>query len=108
MNDAEPIAKRLIGILKNRASEMRKTIRTSLAAIRAFPMQFTGFEVVNTLAAAARTADAFRPALADEVSTTSVFVWKHRLELGDAHLMDLRGLFCSGHDDLPFARETVA
>jgi hypothetical protein len=71
-------------------------------------MPFTGLEVISPLTPAARAADAFRPSFADKVSATSIFVGKHGLELGDAHLMDLRGLFCSGHDDLSFIGKTVA
>jgi hypothetical protein len=108
MNDAIPIAERLIGVFENRASKMGETICAALAAIRALPVPFHGFEVISPLASAARAADAFRPALADKIGTTSFFVWKHRLELGNAHLMDLRWLFCSGHDDLSFVRKTVA
>jgi hypothetical protein len=108
MNDAIPIAKRLIGILKNRAGEMRETIGAALSAIRAFPMPFTGLEIISPLASAARAPHAFRPALADKVSTASVFVREHSLKLGDAHLMDLRWLFCSRHNGLQFVEKTVS
>jgi hypothetical protein len=107
MDNAIPVAKRLIGVLKNRASEMRETIRAALSAIRAFPMPLTGFEVIHPFAAATRATDAFWPALADKVSATSIFVWKHALKLGDAHLMDLRGLLCSSHI-LSFMGKTVS
>ena len=108
MNDAIPIAERFIRVLENRTSEMRETIRASLAAIRALPMPSTGFKIVNPFTPATRAADAFRPALANKVSTTSVFVGEYRLELRDAHLMDLRRLFCSGHDGLLIDGKTVA
>jgi hypothetical protein len=108
VNDAIPIAERLVGIFENRARKVRETIRTSLSAIRAFPMPFTGLEAISPLAPAARAADAFRPALADKVSTASVLVRKHRLELGNAHLMDLRRLFCSGHNGLSYVGKTLA
>jgi hypothetical protein len=108
MNNTIPIAKRLIGVLEYRACEMRETICAALSAIRTLPMPFTGFEVISSLTPAARAADAFRPSFADKVSATGVFVWKHRFELSDAHLMDLRWLFCSRHDGLPFAGKTIA
>jgi hypothetical protein len=108
MNNAVPIAQRLISVFENRARKVGETICASLAAIRAFPVPFPGFEIINPFASATRTADAFRPTLANEVSTTGIFVWKHRLELRDGQLVDLRGLFCSGHNGLPFIGKTVA
>jgi hypothetical protein len=108
MNDAIPVTERFIGVFEDRASQMRETICASLAAMRAFPMPFPGLEVISPFAPAARTADAIRPTLTNEVSTTGVFVWKHRLELGDGHLMDLRWLFCSRHNDLPYVGKIVA
>jgi hypothetical protein len=80
---------RTLSILRGKHGVSLPHLR-DVAAIRALPVPFTGFEVISPLASTARAADAFRPALADEVSATGVFVWKHCLELGNAHLMDLR------------------
>ena len=107
MDDAEPVTKRFIRVFENRPCDMREAIafrRTSVA----LPMPRLRGNGLSLCSTAARAADTFWPALADEISTASVFVGKHRLELGDAHLMDLRRLFCSGHNDLSYVGKTVA
>ena len=107
VDNAKPIAERLIRVFENRPCDMREAIafrRTSVA----LPMPRLRGNGLSLCSTAARAADTFWPALADEVSTTSVFVGEHRLELGDAHLMDLRELFCPGHNDLSFVGKNVA
>src|SRR6202022_499628 len=70
---------------------------TGWSALRALPVPFAGFEIIDLGIAATRAMYAIRPATRLQIGLASVFVRKHRLELGDAHLMNLRGLFCAGH-----------
>jgi len=97
VNDAEPIAKRFIGVLENRAGKVRKAVAAATAAIRAFPVPLAGFQVINPSAAAARAAHAFRPSLANKVSAASLFIGEQFLELFNRHLDDLRLLLLPGH-----------
>jgi hypothetical protein len=96
VDDAEPIAKRFIGVLKNRPGDDRKSI-SGRGALRALPMPFAGFEVIDLGIAATRAMYAVRPSTGLQIGLACVFVRKHRLELGDAHLMNLWGLFGAGH-----------
>ncbi|MDQ6867650.1 MAG: hypothetical protein M3178_04330 [Pseudomonadota bacterium] len=96
MDDAEPIAKRFIGVLKNRSGDDRKPV-TGRSALRALPVPFAGFEVIDLGIATTWAVDAIRPPASFQIGLACVFVREHRLELGDAHLMNLRGLFCASH-----------
>jgi hypothetical protein len=107
VNNAEPVTERFVRVLEDSSGNMRKAIALRRASV-ALPMpRFCG-DGISLLGPATRAADTIRPTLADEVSTTSVFVWEHFFELCDGQLMDLGVLFCSGHDDLSFSRKTVA
>jgi hypothetical protein len=107
MNDTKPIAERFIRVFENRPGDVGKAIAFRRASV-ALPMPRLRGNWISLYSPATRAADAFRPPPADEVRTTSIFVGKHRFELGDAHLMNLRGLFCSSHDHLSFVGETIA
>jgi hypothetical protein len=107
MNDTKPVAERFIRVFENRSCNMREAVAFRCASV-ALPMPRHCRDLVIDHRTAPRAANAFGPAPADEVGTTSVFVREHRLELRDAHLMNLRGLFCSSHDDLSFVGETIA
>jgi hypothetical protein len=107
MDDTKPIAERFIRVFENRSCNMREAIAFRRASV-ALPMPRHCRDSVIDHGTAPRAANAFGPAPADEVGTTSVFVGKHRFELRDAHLMNLRGLFCSSHNDLSFVGETIA
>src|ERR1700730_2074968 len=107
MNNAIPVAERLISVFEDCPGNMRKAIALRCASIT-LPVPRLRRDGINLLSPATRTPDTIWPTLADKVSATSVFVGEHRLELGDAHLMDLRWLFCSRHNDLPFSGKTVA
>jgi len=107
VNNTEPIAKRFIRVFEDSSGNMRKAVVFRCASI-ALPMPRHCRDLVIDHGTAPRAADTIRPALADEISTTSGFIGKHRFELGDGQLMDLWGLFCSSHDDLSFVGETIA
>ena len=100
MNYAIPITERLIGILEDRASKMGKTIALWSASIT-LPMPWLSGDRINLFSPAAWAAHPFRPALADKISTTGVFIGKHFLELSDGKLVNWLWLFGAGHGYLP-------
>jgi hypothetical protein len=107
MNDAVPIAERFIGVFENCSSNMGEAIAVR-CALFALPMPFARRKIVNGGVATTRAANAFRPAARDQVRLAGVFVWKHRLELRDGQLVDLRGLFCSGHGSSSECERTLS
>jgi len=96
MNDAIPIAERLIGVFEDCPGNMRKAIAV-WRAFFALPMPLARWQVIYSRIATTRATDALRPAARDQVSLAGLFVWKQFLELRDGQLMDLWGLFCAGH-----------
>jgi hypothetical protein len=97
VDDAEPVAQRLIRVFKDRAGNVREAIAGLRSALVALPVPRITLQLSGVLSAAARAADALRPAFADKIGATGVLIGKHRLELADGHLMNLLGLLCSGH-----------
>ena len=90
MGDAEPIAKRLLRVLKNRARQGRETVAL-WRAFAALPVEgFVARRIVEVRIAAARAMNAFRPAARHEVPERGFFVTKREtgLELGRRHLRD--------------------
>jgi len=100
VDDAIPIAQRLIGVLENGAGDDREPI-TVWSALFALPMPFTSFKIIDLWIAAARTINAIWPAPGVQVSLASILIGEHGLELGGGQLHDLRRLFGSGHGFLP-------
>ena len=88
VNDAEPVAKRLVGVFEDGSDEMREAIRPALPAVRAFPLPFHRFEGICLDTPAARADDTLGPAVSDEVRATGIFMRERPFELGDCHLMN--------------------
>jgi hypothetical protein len=105
VDNPKPLAQIDVGVLENRADEVREAICATLAALRAFPLKFHCLERVDLLRAATRAIDAIRPALGYKVRIASSLVRERRFPLGDAHLHDLTGLLCAGHDGNPSRQE---
>ena len=89
MGNAEPVAERLIRVLKDGASNVRKAIAVNLASL-ALPV-IARCQRVNLLIATARAANAIRPAPRDQVAAAIFLIGKRRFELSDGHLMDWLG-----------------
>jgi hypothetical protein len=99
MNDAIPVAKRLIGVLKNSTDQNRKAVASGTArgALRALPMPFARWQVIYSRIAATWAANAFWPAARLQVRLAGVFVWKHRLKFRGGKLMNWFWLFAARH-----------
>src|ERR1700730_4570704 len=96
MNDAIPIAKRLVSVFEDRPGNMRKAIAV-WRALFALPMPFAGWKIINGWVAATRAANALWPTARHQVSLAGLFVREQFFELWYCQLVDLRGLFSAGH-----------
>src|SRR5262249_26126649 len=72
MDHAEPFAKRLVRVLKNRAGDIGKPICAAFPAVWAFPMPFAGLKRINLIATAARACHAFWPAACDKIGIAGI------------------------------------
>jgi hypothetical protein len=97
MHNAEPLAKRLIRILKDGPGKVREAVAGIAArcADRALPM-VAAFEAVDLGIVATRALDAFRPSPSDQIGPASLFVRERGLELANGHLVN--GFRTAGHD----------
>ncbi len=101
VDDAKPVTKRLIGVLENRAGEVRKAVATLRGALVALPMPRLVIKLMGVCGATARAMNAFGPTLAGEIGAASLFIGEHRFKLSDGHLNDLFRLFLPRHDANP-------
>ncbi len=103
VRDPEPVLERLIRIFKNCPSKIREAVASISArpAFRTLPMPCARMKIIDSLVAAARTADALRPTPSDQVRFAVVLSLKKRIELRCGHLMDGLRLLCAGHGNLP-------
>jgi len=86
VNDAKPLAQRLVGVLEDRPDENREPIAL-WQTILALPMPRLT-KRPNFVMAATRAVHAIGPAIAHQVCAARIFMRKHRLELGDAKLVN--------------------
>jgi hypothetical protein len=107
VNDAIPVAKRLIRVFEDCSGNMRKAIAV-WCALFTLPMPLTGRKIVHGGVAATGATDALRPAPRDQIRLASLFVRKHFLELCDCQLMDLSRLFCAGHGSSSECERTLS
>jgi hypothetical protein len=89
MSDAEPLAERLIRILKDCARDMREAIASVRSALIALPFEGHRSNRKYFGIATARANHALRPTARDQIRLASIFIREHRLKLSDGHLMDL-------------------
>jgi hypothetical protein len=61
VNDAIPIAKRLVGVLENSSGDVGKTVGNTVSAVHALPLECHGFKPIDMPASATRTMNAFWP-----------------------------------------------
>src|SRR5262249_12762722 len=82
VNDLEPVAQRLVRVLKDRSDQHGETIAASGSALRALPMEGSIGDGINVRVAAARaTDDACRPPSRDQIRFAGVLVRKELVEL---------------------------
>jgi hypothetical protein len=86
MNDAEPVAERLIGVLENGAGDMGEPIAVR-GAFLALPMPLAGRQIVNRLVSAPGAPDSQGPAVLDQIGAASVLIGKGLFPLCDRHLV---------------------
>jgi len=95
VSNLEPVAERLVCVLKNRARNMRETIAAFGRALITLPRPRPIRQFVGLLSAAARAANAIGPAARDQIGAARFLIREHLVELAGGHLMD--GLGSAGH-----------
>jgi hypothetical protein len=98
VNDAEPLPQIDVRVLENGSGDVGEPI-AAVAAIRALPFEFHGFEGIGPVRATTGANDAIGPAAGDQIGVTSIFIGEVCLKLADCHLRDLLGL-SAGHASL--------
>ena len=92
MRDLEPVAQRLVRVLKDGPGDHRKAIagRTARSAFGALPVPFARREVIDGGIAATRAADALRPAAHHQVGLRRIVVtdWESPVKLGCGKLVN--------------------
>jgi hypothetical protein len=88
VSDLEPVAQRLVGVLKDRPGKMGKPIAVQ-GALFALPMM-AGSERIHLVISAARANHALGPTARNQIANTGIFVTDREpgVELGGSHLMD--------------------
>ena len=98
----KPLAKRLVGVFKNGARDVRESITRALDRLTliALPFKRHRTDRENLCVAATRASDTIRPATSNKIGGDKLpHRSETRLELRFGHLMDW--LWTLGHDDLP-------
>jgi hypothetical protein len=98
VDNAIPVAERLVGVLKNRSRNVRETIASLWRTLVALPSPAIR-ELMRVGRAAARAVNPVRPAASYQVGRASLFIREHGLELGNCELVD--GFRTFGHGFLP-------
>jgi hypothetical protein len=88
VNDAEPVAKRLVCIFEDSPGDMGKSISGLRGALIALPTPRHCRDLPIDLGPTARAAYTLRPTAPHKIGATSVFVREHALELSDSELVD--------------------
>src|ERR1700733_3475204 len=103
MNDFEPLAQGLVGVLEDRPGNMGEPIALIRGAGVALPLEGHGPDRKDLHSATARAIDAIGPATGDQVPLAGVLIpdRENGLELGLGHLMNGLGAFGLSHGRLP-------
>jgi len=88
VHDFEPLAERLVRVLKNRARDMREAVALILGAFVALPFEGHRTDRVDLHRAASGAHNAVRPAARDQIRLASFLVGKRGLKLAFRHLVD--------------------
>jgi len=101
-----PVAERLVGVLKDCASNDGKTITDIGGARVAMPFEGHCPDREDLGVAAAWADHAIGPSASDQVRLAGFLIGKHGLELGGGELVDGLGLF-AGHSRFPPRQELI-
>jgi hypothetical protein len=92
VNNAEPVAKRLVCVFKDSSGNMAETVALAVFCTGvALPLELHRTGLRNLVRAAARAPDAYRPAVTDQVLGARRFGRKRRFPLWDGHLVNALG-----------------
>ncbi len=108
MDDAEPVAQRLIRVLENRSGDMRETVIGFRG--RAFVAEPIPRHLAMSLhmhVAATRAGNTLRPAMPDQIRAARIFVRERPFPLGEGQLMDRLNLLGAGHTGSPSRQEPI-
>jgi hypothetical protein len=94
VNDFEPVAERLVGVLEDSPGDMGEPI-TVRGTLFALPMPLARFEVIDFGIAAARAMHAIWPSTGDQIGFAGFLVREGFVKLSGGHLRN--GLRASGH-----------
>ena len=96
-DDLIPVPQRLFCVLKDSAGKVREAITGLWSAFVTLPSPGASLELVRAFSATTRATNAIGPTPCHKVSAASIFVRKHRLELGGGELINRLWLL-AGHD----------
>src|SRR5579863_3504026 len=105
VNDPEPVFERLIGVLKDRAGDVREAIGRVLGALIALPMPRIALQFCGLYSATTRAMNALGPAFTDQIGAASVLIRERLIELRRRQLVNM---FFGRHDAFPLARRNMA
>jgi hypothetical protein len=88
VDDAEPLAERLVCILENGPRDMGEPVAGLRGALVALPRPGAVRQLVRIERPTTRTSHPIGPAALYEVSAASFLIGKHSLKFADGHLMD--------------------
>jgi hypothetical protein len=108
MNDAIPLAQRLVRVLENRPGDVGKTVGNTISTVHTFPLESHGFELIDMPASATRATDAIRPSARNEICATRWFIWEQFFELCGRKLVNGLGLLTAGHGALLSLERSVS
>jgi hypothetical protein len=108
VDDAIPIAKRLIGIFKDRSGDVGKAVGNTISTLHALPLKSHGFKLIDVFASATRATYGIGPATCDKICATRGLIWKQFVELCGCELVNWLGLLTAGHETLLSMERSVA
>jgi hypothetical protein len=104
VHDLEPVAERLVRVLKDRPDQNREPIAARLGAFGALPVKGTIGDGIHVYIAATGAMDAFRPAASNEISLAGILIREHIVKL---LICKLFYRFDAGHFGLPYPAKRI-
>jgi hypothetical protein len=101
MNDLEPLAEGLVGVLEDSPGDVGEPIASLWSAMITLPMPRIALQLSRADCTTARTRDAIGPATANQIGAASIFVREHALKVGSGQLVDR--FRSTGHDGYPLS-----
>jgi hypothetical protein len=108
MDHAEPLAERVLRVLKDRADQYRKTVGRALHRTGvALPIEGARSMLADFGIATARAHNARRPAASDQIGPASIFTREGRFPLTVRHLMDALAVLFHCPNPLQFLNTNI-